>query len=179
LLQKSYQQLADQFGESKRTIKVVMDRLEEIGVITRVWRNKVLQNGASLTNILYIELHEDRLYELTYDVPEEINPSEATSEDYEKDDYEDTLETDDQENDEKMLVNPVNKHVTKFCTTILQNNVGGPTKKCTTILQNNVGGLTENCNTYTENNKENTLEITSENNYEIINSFDDEQSNQI
>lgn len=194
LLQKNYQQLADQFGESKRTIKAAMDRLEEIGVITRVWRNKVLQNGVSLTNILYIDLNEEKLYELTYGVSEEIHPDNSSSDNDDEDDYEEDFDSFEEENDEKQPANPVNKHVTKFCTTLLQNNVGGPTKNCTTLLQNNVGGptkncntllqnnvrgLTENCRTYTENNSENILEITTENTNDITNSFNDGQSNHI
>ena len=35
LLQKTYQQYADLYGESKRSIKAALDRLEELGVIKK------------------------------------------------------------------------------------------------------------------------------------------------
>ena len=35
LLQKTYQQYADLYGESKRSIKAALDRLEELGVIRK------------------------------------------------------------------------------------------------------------------------------------------------
>ena len=129
LLQKSYAQLSEQFGESKRTVKAAMDRLEEIGVIKRVWRNKTFSNGVSVTNILYIDLNEKILFELTYGKVTE----------------------DEEEFDEKMPETPENRHVTKFCTTILQNNVPGPTKLCNTILQENVPGDAKLCNTIPQN----------------------------
>ena len=173
LLQKSYQQLADQFGESKRTVKAAMDRLEEIGVITRIWRNKVLSNGVSLTNILYIALDEEKLYEITYCVSD--NKDDTSS----KDDVDKITE----DNSEKWSEAPINKHVTKSCNTMLQKFVGGPTENCNTLLQNNVGGVTNNCNTlpqssvgdptencdtYTENTSEIIYENNSENNLETI-----------
>lgn len=117
-LQKSYQQLANQFGETKRSVKAALDRLEELGVITRIWRNKVFENGGAMTNILYIDLNVDKLYEITFEnheKDEEKNPSE----------------------------NLVNMHVTKKRNIILQKNVGDPTKECDIIQQNDVGGVTK------------------------------------
>ena len=35
MLQKSYNDLAEQFGESKRSVKAAFDRLEELGIIHR------------------------------------------------------------------------------------------------------------------------------------------------
>ena len=178
LLQRNYQQLADQFGESKRSVKAAMDRLEEIGVITRVWRNKTLKNGVTLSNILYIDLNEDILYKLTYCVPDINKDTIAESDDDYSDAEKEKIEDDSQENDQKEPATPVNKHVTKFCNTLLQNNVGGLAKLCNTLPQNNVGGVaeksdtipqnfaggpTEDCETYTENEPEIIYENKSEN----------------
>ena len=172
ILQKNYNQLAVQFGESKRSVKAAMDCLEELGVINRIWRNKKYKNGTAVTNILYIELKEDKLYELTFCAQNDVDScyedqcNEASCD-------EEPCEEGDDEDDEKGAENPVNKHVTKFCNTILQKNVGGPTKKCTTLLQNNVGGPTKKCTTHLQNNvggptekcrtnTENTIEINTE-----------------
>ncbi len=187
LLQKNYQQLANSFGESKRTIKAAMDRLEEIGVITRVWRKRKYSNGASVTNILYIKLNEDKLYELTFAKIDDDKEDEV-------DEFEEEYDYEEEDIVEKESETPVDKHVTKLCNTPLQNNEGAYTKNCNTLLQENVTsseqkpeeGVAEDCNSLpqknvcghtkicrtntestTENTLENTLEITSENTNEI------------
>ena len=108
LLQKSYQQLADQFGESKRSIKAAMDRLEEIGVIRREWRNRKFPDGGIMTNILYIGLNEDVLYTITYclpdDDPESVNDDVTSGRKVQK-------------SHAKESENTVTEHVTKFCKT--------------------------------------------------------------
>ena len=175
-LQKSYQELANLFGETKRSVKAAIDRLEEIGVITRVWRNKVFENGGAMTNILYIDLNVDKLYEITFEEQEA-------------------------EEEEKRPENPVNKHITKKCNIIPQNNVGHPTKKCDIIPQNNARGVTKKRNiipqndvghptpkrgTNTKSTTENTYKDYTENTTEITNrdeninpisSFGDKKSN--
>lgn len=65
LFQRSYDQFASMFGETKRTITDAIVRLERIGVIRRVFRT-VDFNGSRYNNVLYIELFPERLYELTY-----------------------------------------------------------------------------------------------------------------
>ena len=179
LLQKSYQKLAEQFGESKRSIKAAMDRLEELGVIRRVWRNKTFSNGASITNILYISLNEERLFELTFNKPDEKNDTDNDCLDDERESNalpeKETSGRIVQKFSEKQSENNGNMHVTKFCNMISQNSVGGHTKECNMVtqnfvggpteksnmvLQNSAGGPTENCNTYTKNTYENTKENT-------------------
>ena len=199
LLQKNYQQLADLFGESKRTVKAAMDRLEEIGVITRVWRKRKYSNGASVTNILYIKLNEEKLYELTFVKSDDNNEDEVT-------DVEEEYDYEEEDIVEKDAENPVNKHITKYCNTPLQNNEGAYTKNCNTLLQENVTsseqkteeGVAEDCNSLPQKNVcghtkicrtntestteitlENTLEITSENTNEINYAGEHTHSNHI
>lgn len=64
-LQRSYQQLADLFGYSKREVTNAVVALEKLGVIKRHFRNAVI-NGMTVNNILYIELIPEKLFELTY-----------------------------------------------------------------------------------------------------------------
>lgn len=65
LLQRSYDQFAKMFGESKRSVQEAIVRLEKLGVIKRVFRT-VEFNGSRYSNVLYIELFPKRLFELTY-----------------------------------------------------------------------------------------------------------------
>lgn len=65
LLQRSYQQIAEQFGLSKKEATNAIIFLEKIGVIKRVFRTINL-NGLVVNNVLYIELIVERLKELTY-----------------------------------------------------------------------------------------------------------------
>lgn len=66
LLFKSYKQLCDEFGESKRVIRDVLRRLEEIGVIKCHYRTVSYENGLTLNNVMYIELIPEVLRQLTY-----------------------------------------------------------------------------------------------------------------
>lgn len=65
LLQRSYQQIAEQFGLSKKEATNAIIFLEKLGVIKRVFRTINL-NGLVVNNVLYIELVVERLKELTY-----------------------------------------------------------------------------------------------------------------
>ena len=56
MLQKSYNDFAEQFGESRRSVKAAFDRLEEIGVIRREYRNIETNSGMVIKNIMYFEL---------------------------------------------------------------------------------------------------------------------------
>lgn len=69
ILRQSYQYYADLFGESKKTVKTAMDRLEELAVIKRHFRTVSYGDGLISNNVMYIELIPDKLFELTY--PEE------------------------------------------------------------------------------------------------------------
>ncbi|MCM1244697.1 MAG: DUF6017 domain-containing protein [Roseburia sp.] len=66
LLYKSYEQLCEEFGESKRVIRDVLKRLEDIGVIKRHFRTVTAKSGMKMNNVMYIEVVPSVLYELTY-----------------------------------------------------------------------------------------------------------------
>ena len=69
ILRQSYQYYADLFGELKKTVKMAMDRLEELAVVKRHFRTVSYGDGLVSNNVMYVELIPERLYELTY--PEE------------------------------------------------------------------------------------------------------------
>ena len=107
LLQKTYNDFAEQFGESRRSVKAAFDRLEEIGVIRREFRNIETNSGMVLNNVMYIDLCVDRLYTCTYlNIPGDDEDVENTGEEI-----------------QKQAENQANKSVTKFCMTLLQNFV--------------------------------------------------------
>lgn len=66
ILRQSYQYYADLFGESKKTVKTAIDRLEELEVIKRDFRIVSHGDGLVSNNVMYVELVPPRLYELTY-----------------------------------------------------------------------------------------------------------------
>lgn len=70
MLRQSYQYYAELFGESKKTIKTAMDKLEKLQVIRREFRTVSYGNGLVCNNVMYVELKPDMLYQLTF--PEEI-----------------------------------------------------------------------------------------------------------
>lgn len=74
-LQRSYQQIADQFGESKRTVTDAIVRLEKLGVLERVFRT-INVNGTLFNNVLYLKLNPEKLYEITYPSEEETEEPE-------------------------------------------------------------------------------------------------------
>jgi DNA-binding Lrp family transcriptional regulator len=65
LLQRSYQQLADQFGISKREATNAVVELEKMGVLKRHLRN-IKVNGMTITNVLFLELIAEKVFELTF-----------------------------------------------------------------------------------------------------------------
>ena len=80
-LQKGYQELADTFGFGYQEVQRAIKRLEDIGVICRIFKNIRTKTGV-LCNALFIDLDVDRLAELTYQAPEteqtEATPSSDT-----------------------------------------------------------------------------------------------------
>ncbi len=72
LLYKTYDQLGEEFGESKRVIRDALKRLEELGVICRHFRTVTYENGITVNNVMYIELVPSVLYALTY--PDTVQP---------------------------------------------------------------------------------------------------------
>jgi len=70
ILRQSYQYYADLFGESKKTVKTAMDRLEKLQVIRLEFRTVSYGEGLVCNNVMYVELKPDMLYRRTF--PEEI-----------------------------------------------------------------------------------------------------------
>lgn len=66
ILRQSYQYYADLFGESKKTVKTAMDKLEKLQVIRREFRTVSYGDGLVCNNVMYVELNPDILYQLTF-----------------------------------------------------------------------------------------------------------------
>ncbi len=164
MLQKNYQDLADRFGESKRSVKAASDRLEELGVIRKEWRNLKLRNGAVINNVLFIDLNVDILSGLTFGYPEsveeiseEIAQSEENVESEEienPEEFEDTIEPEvldksekseavvDSSLDEDVIGTvPTYDPVAEFCNIQLHKNVSYEEKK--QVVQNSEIPVTE------------------------------------
>jgi hypothetical protein len=162
LLQKSYKQYENLFGESRRSIKAAFDALVELGVVIREFRDVKIgeeEDERTLYNVMFLDLNVERLNELTYPVkqPEEKNT-----------DSDMTSEPELQAKSEIVQNNAGGG--TKFCMTspqimyeVVQNDAGTPAKECSTLSQNNVSGGTSNRRTNTETTSQitNTETITS------------------
>ena len=72
MLQRNYEHFAKMYGESKKTITRAIVRLENLGVIKRVFQNLTLENGSTLNNVLFLDLDVDRLIALTYPEKEDV-----------------------------------------------------------------------------------------------------------
>ncbi len=70
LLQRSYSDLEEHFGLTRKQLVDAFRLLEDLGVAKRVFRNLNIR-GTKVSNVMFIELNPDRLIELTYDVEEE------------------------------------------------------------------------------------------------------------
>ena len=66
ILRQSYQYYADLFGESKKTVKLAIDRLEELCVVKREFRTVIHGEGLVSNNVMYLKLVPEQLYLLTY-----------------------------------------------------------------------------------------------------------------
>jgi hypothetical protein len=64
-LQRSYGQFGNQFGLSKQQVTDAIIFLEKLGVVSREFRNIVL-NGQKLVNTLFIDINPQILYKITY-----------------------------------------------------------------------------------------------------------------
>ena len=175
LLQKTYDQYAELYGESKRTIKAALDRLEELGLIRKIFRDLKFKNGTKLFNVMFIEIFPNRIEEIShYDI-------DGTSPDPSYQEYE-FIESGESDASASEAYKPSQTALsagsagggTKFCRTPyekmydpLQNNVSPPSQECTRVIQNDAGRPTADVGTYTENTSETTEEITTKNTTEI------------
>lgn len=76
VLQKSYQELSDKFGLTKRQCSDAVKYLESLDLIKREFRTVITESGNSLGNVLFIHLNVDRVVEITY--PHLAKPLENT-----------------------------------------------------------------------------------------------------
>lgn len=65
LLQRSYQQLSEQFGITKRDATNAIVELEKLGVVRRVFKTMTV-SGQSVPNVLFLDLNVDVLEKLTF-----------------------------------------------------------------------------------------------------------------
>lgn len=65
LLQRSYKQVEERLGLSKRQVKLAVDNLEALGVIKKDFR-RINVGGRAINNVLYLESVPEKLAELTY-----------------------------------------------------------------------------------------------------------------
>ena len=66
LLQRSYRQIENRFGVTKKQARTALDFLCKKGVIKKHLRNEMTSEGMILHNNMYLELVPERLRELTY-----------------------------------------------------------------------------------------------------------------
>lgn len=66
LLQRSYAQISEQFGITKREATAAVTALENLGIIRRHFRTIEI-GGVRMSNVLFIELIPEGLYAATYD----------------------------------------------------------------------------------------------------------------
>ncbi len=70
MLQKSYQEYANKFGESKKTIKLAFDQLVAIGVIKRYFYNIEYADGRTIPNQMFVDLNIGVLRSISYPAEE-------------------------------------------------------------------------------------------------------------
>lgn len=144
-LQKTYQQFADMFGESKRAVKAAMDKLEDMRIIKRDFKKQKLSNGMVLNNVLFITLNPDVLREVTFNIVDK-----------------------DDKSDEDGL------YMDELCGDVSQNNVGAPAKSAPVLVQEKESTSTQESNRHAnkllqyptekgDTNTENTIYNTKEN----------------
>ncbi len=66
ILQKSYAQLSEQFGEGKATVKRAVDLLEKLGIVKRIFRDIKVDSTRTFNNIMFLTLDPEALYKITY-----------------------------------------------------------------------------------------------------------------
>jgi uncharacterized phage protein (TIGR02220 family) len=77
LLQKSYKQLTEQFGFSDKQIRESLKRLEEKGVLSRVFKT-VDSSMGKLPNTMFIELHVSEIVKTCFPQSKEVLPYRET-----------------------------------------------------------------------------------------------------
>ncbi len=150
ILQKSYQQYANLYGESKRVVKAAMDLLEKNGVIKRHFMNVSLGEGSLICNQMFISLDPNVLISMTHKVKESEERISIGN-------LYEGLPKNVRDGTEKRgeVVQKTVGGGTEKCRDMVQKIVEGSTENCNGMVPENVGCLTENC-AYTNNTTENT-----------------------
>lgn len=73
ILQRNYQQIAEQFGISKRDATNAIVELEKLGVVRRVFRTVSIK-GQLYSNVMFLNLDVDELIRLTYPYTLDLKP---------------------------------------------------------------------------------------------------------
>jgi hypothetical protein len=71
-LQRSYRQMMDMYGFTRRQAELALKNLCRLGVVTKEFRTVEIA-GQHLNNVIYLDLNVDKLLELTY--PDHILPT--------------------------------------------------------------------------------------------------------
>lgn len=79
VLQKSYSELANKFGLTKRQVSDAIKYLESLDLVKREFRTVITESKLSLGNVLFIHLNVERVVEITY--PGLVKPLENTEDD--------------------------------------------------------------------------------------------------
>ena len=66
LLQRSYRQIEEQYGVTKKQARLAIEYLCDIGVIRKHLRNETTKDGVKLYNSMYLELVPGKLKEITF-----------------------------------------------------------------------------------------------------------------
>lgn len=77
LLQRSYKNLQEQFGLTEKQSREALIRLEEIGVLQRVFRTIETESG-KVPNVMFLELDSDKVLELTFPERKDVLPKKET-----------------------------------------------------------------------------------------------------
>ena len=160
LLQKTYEQYANQFGESKRTIKAALDRLEALGLIKKVFRDIVLESGMKIPNVMYIAIHPGRIEEISHeDILQDTSgpPDQKPGEGGRPASLQSVPDADPAEGGTKFCKTPYKKMYGHP-----QNPVPYPTAECPHVIQNGGGYPAPDVGTNTETIPENTAKNTTE-----------------
>ena len=194
LLQKSYGDYAELYGESKKTIREAMECLESMGIIRREFRNVKYADSMVACNVLFIDLCVEALYEITYpenqiqDTQTEKDVTEKQTDDFSTGNAKNSPQTQQnqilpkwaipyRQNGQHDMDETVNMILPKRETSYEQNGQHDMDEMSNMILpkrktpcgQNGQYGHTEMGNTYTEN----TTEITNINKINHINQSKD------
>ena len=181
MLQKTYDQYAEFYGESDRSVRAALKHLEDMGLILRVFRTITLSNDMKLPNVMYIALNAEKVIEITHPKKDGIAENEGgilqNSVTPEVTFGHNVQKSEGGTNAPELTSipeSPENKDFsgggTKECRVcdkimqgVVQNFVTPPTKECNIPPQKNAPHMAADCHTNTDNTTETTPETTEKN----------------